>query len=116
MTRYSLQPRYRKHIKGYGYASIVKNLAKSVAAPALKAAAKNIAGSKVVRDAGKQVVQKSAEMAGNTLSRKIAELGAPEEIVEGTRNIVSSAPEIAKRNIPPALRKKIIRELKLANI
>ena len=100
MTRYALQPRYRRYVRGYGFMSFAKNLAnRGLVSTMVRAAAdrgKNLAksaldkgkslGKKVIKAAKdlsklktirkavdrnvKKVVAKSADVAGDFVSKK----------------------------------------------
>ena len=161
MTRYVLQPRYRRYVRGYGFMSFAKNLAnRGLVSTMVRAAAdrgKNLAKSaldkgkvlgkkglkkatelsksKTIRKAVdrnvKKVVAKSADVAGDFVSKKISDFGSryrepeeeEEEIPSNVRREASAREVLAeemedkpKRYIPPELRRKIINELRLTNL
>ena len=82
MMRYSVQPRVRIFVKGYGFLSFTKNLGKSIG----KDINKNLSGkysqklldyakqsaTDAFKTASKRAIQKSVEAAGNLTNDKIA--------------------------------------------
>ena len=80
MMRYSVQPRVRIFVKGYGFLSFTKNLGKSIGkdinlsgkySQKLLDYAKQSA-TDALKTASKRVIQKSVEAAGNLTNDKIA--------------------------------------------
>ena len=161
MTRYALQPRYRRYVKGYGFRSFARNLAnrglvstmvrsaaergKNLAKSALEKGkslgkkglktAKELSKSKTIREAvGKnteKVLAKSADVAGDFVSKKISDFGSryrepeeDEEEIPSSSGRTTSAREVLeeemekrpKRYIPPDLRRRLIEELRLTNL
>ena len=153
MARYALQPRYRRYVRGYGFMSFAKNLAnrglvstmvraaadrrktlvksafekdKSLGKKGLRKATE-LSKSKTIRKAVdrniKKVVAKSADVAGDFVSKKISDFGSryrepeeeedEEEIPDNARRETSAREVLAeemedkpKRYIPPELRRK----------
>ena len=81
--RYSLEPTYRKYVKGYGFLSFAKKCGdkygKKLMNTATKVGCKKIIditkkqGSEFAKTAGKKIVQKSAEATGDLIGNKIAD-------------------------------------------
>ena len=81
--RYSLEPSYRKYVKGYGFLSFARNFGdkygKKLMNTATKVGSKKIIditkkqGSEFAKTAGKKIVQKSAEATGDLIGNKIAD-------------------------------------------
>ena len=67
-TRYSIEPRDRIYVKGYGFLSFAKNMGKSLC---------NKYGQKVLDSAKKSIskraIQKTAEATGDLIRNKIAD-------------------------------------------
>ena len=82
MTRYSVQPRDRIFVKGYGFLSFAKNMGKNI----VKNISKNLSGkysqkllhhakksgTHALTTSSKRVIQKIAEATGNLIGTKIA--------------------------------------------
>ena len=81
--RYSIEPRDRIHVKGYGFLSFAKNMGKSLSNKYAATSATNVAQklldsakkstTDARRTASKRVIQKSAEAAGDLIGNKIAD-------------------------------------------
>ena len=71
MTRYSIEPRRRKFIKGYGFLSFTRILSNKYGKKSLDTATKT--GLDAAKTAFKKVVQKTAEGTGELIGNKIAE-------------------------------------------
>ena len=132
--RYSLEPKYRKYVPGYGFSSFVRKLGdkygkKKIMNTATKIginAAKKFRdkygpnlmgnakkeGSNFAKTAGKKMVQKSAEatgyLIGNKIADKITSLGKSKN--KEKENETNEAEEII---IPPEKRQQIIDDLRL---
>ena len=110
--RYSIEPRERRYVKGYGFLSFARNIGKNLS---------NECGQKLVdtakksatdafKIASRRAIQKTAEATG-TIANKITSI-SKKPASEPHSNVVSS--EIPQeRYIPPQERKKIIDELRL---
>ena len=115
--RYSIEPRERKYVKGYGFLSFAKNIGRSLNkkyGKKLIDTAKKSATDEL-KIAGKRVVQKTAEvtgdLVGNTIAKKITSI-SKKPASESHSNTANN--EIPKeRNIPPQEIQKIIDELRL---
>ena len=122
--RYSIEPRERRHVKGYGFLSFAKNMGKHATRVAKNL--NNKYGQKFVdtakksatdalKVAGKRAIQKTAEtsgdLVGNFIAGKITSI-SKKPASEPHSNAVSN--EIPKeRYISPQERQKIIDELRL---
>ena len=117
--RHSLEPEYRKCVKGYGFLSFAQNFGdKSIINS--KNVKKLVDGApKTSKDfakiAGKKVIHKTAEatgdLVGNKIADKITSVGKPRSKKEKDEtNIMEETQEIY---IPPEKRKQIIKDLKL---
>ena len=117
--RYSIEPRDRIYVKGYGFLSFAKNMGKSLSNKLLDSAKKSTTDA--IKTASKRAIQKTAEATGDLIGNKIAdkittvskipakELHNNDETKEEDAEIVT--PE--KRYISPAEKKQIIEELRL---
>ena len=111
--RYSLEPSYRKYVKGYGFISFAKNLGNKYGKNLIDNAAKT--GKDFAKTAGKRVVKKSSEATGDLIGNKIADkitsMGKPRSKKQkDDENIMEETQEIF---IPPEKRKQIINDLTL---
>ena len=91
--RYSVEPRFRKYFKGYGFLSFAKNFGNKYGKKLMDAATKT--GIDAAKTASKIVVQKSAEAArdltGIKITDKITSIGKPKEKeTKKTRNLYST--------------------------
>ena len=72
--RYSIEPRYRIDVKGYGLLSFAKNMGKTLsnkyAQKPLDSAKKST--THAIKSASKKVIQKTAEATGNLIGNKTA--------------------------------------------
>ena len=97
--RYSVEPKFRKYIKGYGFLSFARKFGDKHGKKLMDTATKT--GTDAAKTASKRVVQETAEAAadlvGNKIADKITTLGKPKEIEE--------------MYIPPQKRQQIIDDL-----
>ena len=97
--RYSIEPRFRKYVKGYGFLSFAKIYLMDTATKT---------GMDTAKIASKRDVQKTAEatrnLIGNKMADKIISMGKPKEKPK------EKPEEIC---IPPEKRQQIIDDLKL---
>ena len=121
---YSIEPRERRHVKGYGFLSCARNLATH--ATKVAESLNNKYGQKLAdsakksatdafKIASKREIQKTAEatgdLVGNTIANKITSI-SKKPTSEPHSNVASN--EIPKeRYISPQERQKIIDELRL---
>ena len=100
MMRYSTEPRFRKYVKGYGFLAFARKFVNKYGKKLMDTATKT--GMNAAKIASKNVVQKTAEDAGELIGNKIADkitsIGKPKE----------KPKEI---HIPPEKRQQIIDDL-----
>ena len=111
--RYSLEPSYRKYVKGYGFMSFAKNFGNRYSKKLMDSVAKP--GKEFAKTAGKKVIHKSPEATGDLIGNKIADIitsvGKPRSKKEKDEdNVMEEAQEMM---IPPEKRKQIIKDLKI---
>ena len=117
--RYSIEPRDSIYVKGYGFLSFAKNMAKSLSSKygqkLLDSAKKYIADA--IKTASKRAIQKTPEATGDLIGNKIADT-----ITNTSKKSTKKLPTIdedaeltthKKRYISPKERQKIIDELRL---
>ena len=101
--RYSIEPKFRKYVKGYGFLSFAKKFGNKYGKKLMDTATKT--GIDAARTASKRVVQNIAEATGDLIGNKITSIGKPKE-KEKTK-------EIEEIYIPPEKRQQIIDDLRL---
>ena len=119
--RHSLEPEYRKYIKGYGFLSFAPNFGDKYGKSIINS--KNVkklmdGATKTSKDfakiAGKKIVHISAEatgdLVGNKITDKITSMGKPRSKKEKDETNMMEETQIY---IPPEKRKQIIKDLKL---
>ena len=111
--RYSVQPRERRYVKGYGFLSFAKNVSNKYGQNLVDTATKSTADS--LKIDSKRAIQKIAEETGDIVGNKIADeitSISKKRASEPHSNAVSN--EMPKeRYISPQERQKIIDELRL---
>ena len=102
--RYSIEPRERRYVKGYGFMSFARNFNDKYS-KSLMDASKTFA-----KTAGKKVLKETAKATGDLIGSKIADkiTAKPHHKDE----VINGIPK--ERYISPKERSKIIDELKLA--
>ena len=121
--RYSIEPRERIYVKGYGFLSFAKNMGKSLSN---KYGQKIFDSSKksttdAIETASKRAIQKTPEATGDLIGNKIADKITSSSKKKPTKELPNDKTkeedvEIAtpkKRYISPEERKQIIEELRL---
>ena len=130
--RHSIEPEYRKYVKGYGFLSFARNFGNKYGKKLMYTVIKTgkdfnskydkkltdtatKAGKDLATTAGKKIIHKSAEATGDLIGNKIADkitsLGKPRSKKEKDEtNVIEETQELY---IPPEKRKQIIRDLKL---
>ena len=121
--RYSIEPRERIYVKGYGFLSFAKNMGKSLSN---KYGQKFFDSSKksttdAIETASKRAIQKTPEATGDLIGNKIADKITSSSKKKPTKELPNDKTkeedvEIAtpkKRYISPEERKQIIEELRL---
>ena len=102
--RYSIEPRERRYVKGYGFMSFARNFNDKYS-KSLMDASKTFA-----KNAGKKILKETAKATGDLIGNKSAD-----KITAKPHNkdeVVNGIPK--ERYISPKERQKIIDELKLA--
>ena len=69
--RYSTQPKFRKHVKGYGFLSFARTFGDKYGKKLMDTATKT--GIDAAKTASKRIVQKTAEATGDLIGKKIAD-------------------------------------------
>ena len=69
--RYSIEPRDRIYIKGYGFLSFAKNLSNKYSQKLIDIAKKSTTDA--IKTVSKRVIQKTAEATGDLVGNKIAD-------------------------------------------
>ena len=101
--RYSIEPRKRIYVKGYGFMSFARNFSDKYSKSLVN---KGINVSKTfAKTAGKRILQKSAEATGDLIGNKIADKITAEPIKNDVTN---------ERYVSPEERQKFLDELILA--
>ena len=116
--RYSIEPRDRKYVKGYGFLSFAKNMGKSwsnkYGQKLLDTAKKSTADA--IKTASKRAIQKTAEATGDLIGNKIADKITTVSKKPSNNNDNNKDLELTthkKRYISPEERQQIINELRL---
>ena len=103
--RYSIEPKFRKYVKGYGFLSFARKFNNKYCKELIDTATK--AGIDAAETASKRVVQKTAEatgdLIGNKIANKITSIGTAKE----------KGKKIEEIYIPPEKRQQIIDDLRL---
>ena len=101
--RYSVEPKFRKYVTGYGFLSFAKKCDDKYGKKFIDTATKT--GIDVAKATSKRILQKTAEakgdLIGNKIGDKITSVGKPKE--KETKGIY----------IPPEKRQQIINDLRL---
>ena len=74
--RYSIEPRDRIYVKGYGFLSFAKNMGKSLSnkyGQKLLDSAKKSTTTDAIKTASKRAIQKTAEATGDLIGNKVAD-------------------------------------------
>ena len=117
--RYSIEPRERRYVKGYGFLSFARNIGTHAAKVAKNMSNKysqklvDIAkksATDAIKTASKRAIQKTAEATGDLIGNKIAEkiTSASKKSQNEVNNQI-----LNERYISPKERQKIIDELRL---
>ena len=105
--RYSIEPRFKKYVKGYDFLSFAKKFGNKYGKKLMDTATKT--GIDAAKTASKRVVQKTSEATGDLIGNKIADkitsIGKPKE-KEKTNGI-------KEIYIPPEKGQQIIDDLRL---
>ena len=118
--RYSIEPRDRIYVKGYGFLSFAKNMGKSLSnkygQKLLDSAKKSTTDA--IKTASKRAIQKTAEATGDLIGHKIADKITSVSKKKSTKELPNDETDVEiatlkKRYISPEERKQIIEELRL---
>ena len=120
--RYSIEPRDRIYVKGYGFLSFAKNMGKSLSnkygQKLLDSAKKSTTDA--IKTASKRAIQKTAEATGDLIGNKIADKITSVSKKKSTKELPNNETEEdveittpQKRYISPEERNQIIKELRL---
>ena len=107
--RYSIESRFRKYVKGYGFLSIGRRFGNKYGKKLMDTATKTWIDA--TKTTSKKVVQKTAEatedLIGNKMADKITSIGKPKEKEK------EKTKETEEIYIPPEKRQQIIDDLRL---
>ena len=112
--KYSIEPRHRIYVKGYGFLSFAKNMSNKYGQKLFDTAKKSTTDA--IRTASKRAIQKNAKATGDLIGNKIAD-----KITSISKKPVKELPindedvkiTNKKRYISPEERQQIIDELRL---
>ena len=99
MTRYSIEPRTRKYVKGYGFSSFTRNFSIEYKKQLLDT------GLDALKTASKKVVPKAAKETSESIGNKIAD-----KIVKPKHVINENPRNVEKIIIPPEKREEVLNE------
>ena len=117
--RYSLEPRDRVYVKGYGFMSFARSMSNKYGEKLVDTAKKS--ATDAVKTASKRAIQKTAEAAGDLVGNKIADK-ITSVSKKSTKKSIKKLPTIdedeeltthKKRNLLPEERQQTIDELRL---
>ena len=118
--RYSLEPRNRIFVKGYGFLSFAKNMGKRVSnkygQKLLDSAKKSTTDA--IKTASKRTIQKTAEATGDLIGNKIADKITSVSKKKSAKELPNDETDVEivtpkKRYISPEESKQIIEQLRL---
>ena len=120
--KYSIEPRDRIYVKGYGFLSFAKNMGKSLSnkygQKLLDSAKKSTTDA--IKTASKRAIQKTAEATGDLIGNKIADKITSVSNKKSTKELPNDETEVdveratpKKRYISPEERQLITDEFKL---
>ena len=118
--RYSIEPRDRMYVKGYGFLSFAKNMGKSLSnkygQKLLDSAKKSTTDA--IKTASKRAIQKTAETTGDLIGNKIADKIASVSNKKCTKELHNNDEDVKitthkKKYVSPEERQQIIDELRL---
>ena len=104
--RYSIEPRKRRYVKGYGFMSFARNFSDKYS-KSLMDVSKTF-----VKTAGKKILKETAKATGDLIGNKIADKITAKPSKKSHDEVNNEIPK--ERYISPKERQKIIDELKLA--
>ena len=104
--RYSIEPRERRYIKGYGFLSFARNFNDKYG-KSLRDLSKTFA-----KTAGKEILKETAKGTGDLIGNRIADKITTKPSKKSHDEVINGIPK--ERYISPKERQKITDELKLA--
>ena len=108
--RYSLEPKYRKYVQGYGFFSFARKYGDKYGKKLMDTATK--AGIDAAKNSSKRVVQKTAKTAGDLVGNKLADktnsLGKSKN-----KQKEYKTNEVKEIYFPPEKRQQVIDDLRL---
>ena len=108
--RYSIEPRERRFVKGYGFMSFARNFSDEYSKSLMD---QGIDLSKTfAKTAGKKILKETAKATGDLIGNKIADKITSASKKSQSDEVINGIPK--ERYISPKERQKIIDELKLA--
>ena len=119
--RYSIEPKDRIYVKGYGFLFFAKNMGKNLSNKYIKTLLDSAKKSTTdtIKAASKRAIQKTAEATGDLIGNKIADK-ITSVSKKSTKELPNSETEVdekrttnKKRYISPVERQQIIDELRL---
>ena len=108
--RYSLEPRDRIYVKGYGFMSFARSMSNKYGKKLVDTAKKS--ATDAIKTASKRAIQKTAEATGDLIGNKIADKISVSKKKSNNDDDVKLATH-KKRYISPEERQQIIDELRL---
>ena len=113
--RYSIEPRDRIYVKGYGFLSFAKNMGKCLSNKCgqklLDSAKKSTADA--IKTASKRAIQKTLDLIGNKIADKITSVSKKSNNNNNNNKEDVELTSHKKRYISPEERQQIINELRL---
>ena len=120
--RYSIEPRERRYVKGYGFLSFAENVGKRLSnkySQKLIDSAKK-STTEAIKTASKQAIRKTVDATGDLIGNKIADKITSVSKKKSTKELPNNETEEdveittpKKRYISPEERNQIIKELRL---
>ena len=107
--RYSIEPKYRKYVQGYGFLSFARKFADKYGKK-LKDTTTTTTVIDAAKTPAKRVVQKTAEATGDLIGNKIAVTSVGKSKNKHKENETNEVEEIY---IPPEKRQQIINDLRV---
>ena len=104
--RYSIEPRERRYVKGYGFMSFARNF-NDKCSKSLMDLSKPFA-----KTAGKKILKETAKATGDLIGNKIADKITAKPSKKSHNEVINGIPK--ERYISTKERQKVIDELKLA--
>ena len=71
--RYSIEPRDRRYVKGYGFLSFAKNICKNISSKYSQKLVEKKSATDTIKTASKSAIQKTVEATGDFIGNKIAD-------------------------------------------